>query len=304
MQRLINVPFDDADADLTEFATKRTEGLAPGPYVLGTPKAKIKVDEDVVVIGHGNGTDLYSHENPNAKNLKKYDASSLADYLDQHVLPTGYAGKITIWGCDTARPYRHIAALAEQIEAMDESTKAAVLDLTFISQLETALEAKKKGYKPTIVGSIGYATLDRDWQIAKVFADAKDQMFGQTAKFAEGFIGTGGSAPSGFYGKSDDSEDSEYESSDSMSDTAPALKSGKYRFVNGITLADRSGISVNSMATFGGNTEVKVTTRTVSEGGAQWQQVELLTATDGNLWQWKGTELWMKSAWLDRGQPF
>lgn len=210
VRRLIHVPFAEADQDLTGFAGRDATGLASGPYVLGVGVSrKIGVDEGLLLIGHGNGTDFYSHADPSHKSLQKYTASSLATYLHESVLPRGYAGTITVWACSSATPWRHMPAIAQQVEEseMGGEQKEAVLDTSFIKQLEASLEGMDGDYQPTVVGSLGYATLDRRWDRAQVYADEQLKMLGKSKTQHEGFIDTRQEAPTEFYEDSEDEEE-------------------------------------------------------------------------------------------------
>jgi hypothetical protein len=209
IQRLILVPFDHADQELIDFAKHRTEGLAPGPVEIGTQvKHTLGVDETLVLVGHGNGTTFYSHETATAKNYKEYGFAELAKYLAEHVLPDNYKGKILLWSCDSARPWKHIPILAEHY--------GKDIDTSFVEQFEGYLGKEKKGYKPDIYGAIGYATLGKHWQEAEVFANETLKHTAEKKDFKQGFVRSGSKVDSAFYdldGEDDDDFD-DYEEDD------------------------------------------------------------------------------------------
>jgi hypothetical protein len=200
IQPLILVPFDHADQELIDFAKHRTEGLAPGPVEIGTQvKHKLGVDETLVLVGHGNGTTFYSHEKETAKNFKAYGFAELSKYLAENVLPDNYKGKILLWSCDSARPWKHIPTLAEHY--------GEDVDTSFIEQFESYLGEEKKGYKPDIYGAIGYATLGKHWEEAEVFANETLKHTAEKRDFKHGFIRSGEKVDPAFYdldGEDDD----------------------------------------------------------------------------------------------------
>lgn len=211
VQPLILVPFTHADQSLIDFAQNRTGGLAPGPVVTGKQLAhKIGVNEHLVLIGHGNGADLYSHENPKHPQLDVMSYAALATFLTDKVLPDNYHGKITVWSCDAARPWGTIPSIAAQLSQCSKTQRQQLQSTSFIKQLEDALTAKNKGYTPNIVGSIGYAGTDKHWAQAEVYADETLKNVGEKKNFAEGFVGTNAVVDESFYDL-DDSEGEDYQ---------------------------------------------------------------------------------------------
>jgi hypothetical protein len=197
IQRMTLLPFAKADNDLNKFVNENAAGMA-GEIVIGNPGKKIGKSEKLVVVGHGNGTDLYSHSDEKSSDLKKMTAAELAEYLIANVLPNGYNGEIVVWSCNSATPWKNIPVLKNQIEKkVKKDDQEQYFDMTFIKQLEAFItHDETKNFAPTISGAIGFVSLDKKWDNAKVYADEKNKLIGPTKDADDGgFIKTDETPP-------------------------------------------------------------------------------------------------------------
>ena len=203
IQRMTLLPFAQADQVLTTFVGQHAAGMA-GDLVQGTPTSPIGIHEKLVIVGHGNGLELYSHADAKHQSLSKLNYAELADYLAKSVLPPGYRGEIVVWSCSSATPWKHVPAIAKDLNRGDP-----LLDTSFIKQLEAVLRDQHRAlqFAPKITGSIGFVSMDRNWDDARVYAGEDDPVFSTTYDAKRGFISTQDRAPEKFYKKSDEPQE-------------------------------------------------------------------------------------------------
>lgn len=195
VQRLINVPFATRDNKLEQFANEHATGLADPPVILGPTRAQVGIDESIAIIAHGNGASICGVDG-----AAGFLPHELAAYL-QEMLPVSYSGVITIWACQSARPYGNMKQPVADREVINES---------YITVLDAWLRSKQElDFNGTIRGSIGFVTLDRKFNVASIFEDEHDLLFGKHLKYPEGFIRAGERAPDGFYPTADGQDASE-----------------------------------------------------------------------------------------------
>jgi hypothetical protein len=220
VQRLVNLPFDSADQQLKRFAQEHTSGLKnSGEVMIGKYQGeKIGVEETLVIVAHGNGMEIMSHDNEEAENFSRMNAKALANYLATNILPPKYKGEIIIWVCNAARPWRYIKEIESQLRKREDFDET-MLDLTFIKQLEARLNSyQAQEYQPTIKGPIGYVTNERKWSDAEIYADDTLKYLADKKNYQQGFVTTEDEIDIDFYNLDGSEEEYKEDESDHSMD--------------------------------------------------------------------------------------
>lgn len=297
IQRLVNVPFNDPDDILKTFLANNSAGMAEGDSQTGKYTKKVRTDEDIVLVGHGNGAALMDKENNHAES---FSPDSLATYL-AGILPKDYARTITVWSCQSATPYKHLKGYDK---AEDKSGDLG--DRSFIKILQEWLESKNIGFQGEIRGAIGFITMDRRYDRASVYQDEDKKMLGTLRLYPEGFVNTEETPDPSFYAPDSDEDDDEAYGADSVSSGSaeedmvedepmqdwPATKTLRWLNIH----SDLGGINVNAPPShFAGETVVDI----LDEVDGNYQ-VKIVSTTNWQLAPSVGRQVWMKKAWLTK----
>lgn len=219
VQRLILLPFEKMDSVLVNFAREHVAQAYAGPVVQGETHREVGPEENVVVVAHGNGVSLSNWEDSRHDGYMQVQPDDLAQRL-KAILPRNYQGTITLWACQSARPWGHVPGVAEQFTGrVEPSQLQAILETSYIKQLQMQLGLREQ----QVVGPVGYLTTDRPVGSARVYADRDLKFLGKTVGAADGgMIDARSHPPHGFY----DGDEETSDASDEYREGSPSSRSG------------------------------------------------------------------------------
>jgi hypothetical protein len=224
---MIWLPFDPCDPELEAFAKNNL--FVPPDFMMdrvvkATPSNPVGKDESILVVAHGNGVAISNwmeeKKTPKESKYEELQPDNFAPKLAA-ILPKGYRGRITLWSCQAARPWRYVKGVREQLEKMKNVDVERALNQSFLTLLFDQLNVD--GLKrEQLLGPIGFITLNREFPKAAIYENEDQLQYGneKPVKLGTSLVHAGQVLNSDYYTKFykgyQEEDDSDYNSDTGM----------------------------------------------------------------------------------------